>query len=125
MLASTHTLTLSAKKAMTLSSQMSRQRELLKSAYHLKYFTPEYFVTILGMMSRKSLMLSSQLARSQRILRCSLLEEANVSQHWRRVRGQEPLSVFIMSLLISLHKLMTASGVACSNESSEKVFFAS
>lgn len=126
MLASIHTFTLSAKELWCSPfSQMPRQRELSKSAYHLKYFTLEYFIIILSVVSSKSLMFNSQLATSQRALHCSFSEEAYVFWHWQRLRAQESFCVFTMSLLISLHKLMTASGAACRNKSSERVFFAS
>lgn len=125
-LASTHIFNPSAKELWSSpSSQTPRQRELSKSAYHLKYFTLEYFIIILSVVSSKSLMLSSQLATSQWVLSCSFSEEANVSWHWQQLRAQESFCVFTMSLLISLHKLMTASGAACRNKSSERVFFAS
>lgn len=56
-----HTHSLQRKLWPSSFSQMLRQRALSKSAYHLKYFTTEYFLTILSMASSKSLILNSQM----------------------------------------------------------------
>lgn len=70
-------------------------------------------------------MSKSPLGTSQQALHCSFSEEADVSWHWQWVWAWESFCVFTMSLLISLYNLMTASGAACRNKSSERIFFAS